>query len=316
LSTVLAVAAITAGILVLVRAADLFVAAAEGIAVHLRWSPAVIGAVVVGFGTSLPELFTSAAAALDGEPDLAIGNAAGSNVANLLLILGAAALVAPLRGGRRGPGRDVSVAIGGGLLLAWLASSGELGLIDGLVLVAALLATIAWQVLTGRSSTVEVAARGPLAPLGVRSVVGLVGVIVGSRLLVWGATTVATELGVPSIVVGSVLVAVGTSLPELATAIASARRGQAELLLGNLLGSNAFNALGVVGVAALIGAARGDVLAVDTPAFAVVAAGGTVTLVVGLWLWRLPRVGRVAGAALVAVYAATIPLLLAVSSSG
>jgi cation:H+ antiporter len=314
-NTALAIAAIAAGIVVLVWAADLFVAAAEGIAVHLRWSPAVIGAVVVGFGTSLPELFTSAAAALDGEPDLAIGNAAGSNVANLLLILGAAALIAPLRGGRRGPGRDVAVAIGAGLLLAWLASSGELGLLDGLVLVAALLATIVWQVVTGRSSAVEVPARGPLLPLGVRAVFGLVGVIVGARLLVWGATTVAVGFGVPTIVVGSVLVAVGTSLPELATAIASARRGQTELLIGNLIGSNAFNALGVVGVAALIGAARGDVLTVDTPALAVVAAGGATTLVVGLWLWRLPRVSRVAGTALVAVYAATIPLLLAVSSS-
>jgi cation:H+ antiporter len=312
---VVAVAGITAGLVVLMWAADLFVAAAEGIAVHLRWSPAVIGAVVVGFGTSLPELVTSAAAALDGEADLAIGNAAGSNVANLLLILGVAALIAPLRGGRRGPGRDVTVAIGAGLLLVGLASSGELGLLDGLVLLAVLLATIIWQVLTGRSSVVEVAARGPLAPLGIRVVVGLVGVIVGARLLVWGATTVAVGLGVPTIVIGSVLVAVGTSLPELATAIASARRGQTELLIGNLIGSNAFNALGVVGVAALIGAARGDVLTVDTPAFGVVAAGGAVTLVVGLWLWRLPRVGRAAGAALVAIYAATIPLLLAVSST-
>jgi cation:H+ antiporter len=313
LSVALAAGAIVLGLVLLVRAADAFVAAAEGIAVHLRWSPAVIGAVVVGFGTSLPELVTSAAAALDGAPDLAIGNAAGSNVANLLLILGVAALSSPLRGGRRGPARDVTIAIAAGALLAALSLSGELGLVDGLVLVGALAATIAWQIVSGRSGRVEVAARGPLAPLALRVLVGLVGVIVGARLLVWGAITVAVELGVPAIVIGSVLVAVGTSLPELATAVASARRGQTELLIGNLIGSNAFNALGVVGVAALIGAARDDMLVVDTPALAVVAAAGVVTLMVGVWLWRLPRVGRVAGAVLVAVYAGSIPLLLAVA---
>jgi cation:H+ antiporter len=110
-------------------------------------------------------------------------------------------------------------------------------------------------------------------------------------------------------------VAIGTSLPELATAVASARRGQTELLIGNLIGSNAFNALGVVGVASLIGVARDDRLVVDTPGLAVVVAGGVVTVLVGLWLWRRPVVPRFAGVALVAVYAATIPLLLAVSSS-
>jgi cation:H+ antiporter len=313
LSVALAAGAILLGLVVLVRAADVFVCAAEGTAVHLRWSPAVIGAVVVGFGTSLPELVTSAAAALDGSPDLAIGNAAGSNVANLLLILGLAAVTAPLRGAGRGPARDVGIAVGAGALLVVLSLRGELGLVDGLVLSGALAATLAWQVVSQRSQRVEVAAGGPVLPLAFRAVLGLVGVIVGARLLVWGATTVAVELGVPAIVIGSVLVAVGTSLPELATAVASARRGQTELLIGNLVGSNAFNALGVVGVAALIGAARDDVLVVDTPALAVVAAAGVVTMVVGVWLWRLPRVGRVAGAVLVAVYAGSIPLLLAVA---
>jgi cation:H+ antiporter len=313
LDVTLAAGAILLGLVVLVRAADVFVCAAEGTAVHLRWSPAVIGAVVVGFGTSLPELFTSAAAALDGSPDLAIGNAAGSNVANLLLILGLAAVTAPLRGAGRGPARDVGIAVGAGALLVVLSLGGELGLVDGLVLSGALATTLAWQVVSQRSQRIEVAAGGPVLPLALRAVLGLVGVIVGARLLVWGATTVAAELGVPAIVIGSVLVAVGTSLPELATAVASARRGQTELLIGNLVGSNAFNALGVVGVAALIGAARDDVLVVDTPALAVVAAAGVVTMVVGVWLWRLPRVGRVAGAVLVAVYAGSIPLLLAVA---
>lgn len=309
----LASGALVLGLMVLVAAADLFVHAAERIAHELRWSPAVIGAVVVGFGTSLPEMVTSAAASLAGEPDLAIGNAAGSNVANLLLILGIAALVAPLRAAGRGPGRDVAIAAGAGVLLIGVSLSGELGLIDGLVLAAALLATIVWQIVSGRAEEVEGHVRGPLVPLVLRGFAGLVGVIVGARLLVWGATEIATGLGVPTIVIGSVLVAVGTSLPELATAIASARRGQTELLIGNLIGSNAFNALGVVGIAALIGVARDDVLLIDTAALAVVVAAGVVTLAIGVWLWRLPRVGRIAGGLLVLLYIASVPLLLAVS---
>lgn len=123
----------------------------------------------------------------------------------------------------------------------------------------------------------------------------------------------ATEAGVPPIVIGSLLVAIGTSLPELATAIASARRGQTALLLGNLVGSNAFNALAVVGAATLIGAGRGTPLEADAAAFGVIAAAAVVTAVVGAWLWRRPRVGRIAGALLVAVYLAAVPLLIAVS---
>jgi cation:H+ antiporter len=308
-----AAGALLVGLILLTKAADTFVGAAEGVAVHLRWSPAVIGAVVVGFGTSLPELVTSAAAAFDGQAEIAIGNAAGSNVANLLLILGIAAMVAPIRGDGRGPGRDIVIAGTGGLLLIALALSGELGLLDGALLVIALLATVAWQVAAARSSRVELAATGRLAPLLGRVGLGLVGVVVGARLLVWGATVIATELGVPTIVIGSVLVAIGTSLPELATAVASARRGQTELLIGNLIGSNTFNALGVVGVAALIGVARDDVLIVDTPGLAVVVAAGVVTLTVGLALWRRQVVTRPAGIALLVLYVASIPLLLAVS---
>jgi cation:H+ antiporter len=309
----LAVGALVVGLVILTTSADTFVGAAEGMAVHLRWSPTVIGAVVVGFGTSLPELVTSAAAALDGQAEIAIGNAAGSNVANLLLILGIAAAVAPIRGSGPGPGRDIAIAVGGGLLLIVLSLSGALGLLDGLLLVTALIGTVAWQIVSGRPGSLEVAATGRRGPLLGRVVLGLVGVVVGARLLVFGATTIATELGVPPIVIGSVLVAIGTSLPELATAVASARRGQTELLIGNLIGSNAFNALGVVGVASLLGVVGDDVLVVDTPGLVVVVAAGVVTLVVGWWLWRRPRVSRIAGLALVVLYVALVPLLLAVS---
>jgi cation:H+ antiporter len=309
----IAVGVTAIGLVLLVRAADLFVGAAEGVAVHLRWSPTVIGAIVVGFGTSLPELVTSALAAWAGDTGIALGNAAGSNVANLLLVLGIAVLVVPVRIDGSALGRDLTIAGAAGLLLLGAAVGGQVGPAAGVLLLVALAATVSWQIRSARPARVEVAARGPLRPLVVRTAGGLLGVIVGAQLLVWGATEVATELGVPSILVGSVLVAVGTSLPELATAVASARRGQTALLLGNLFGSNAFNALGVVGVAALLSAARGEPLAVDTAALAVVAAAAVVTLTVGIVVHRAPRLGRPAGAVLVGVYALAVPLLAAIS---
>jgi cation:H+ antiporter len=311
-----AVLALVVGLVVLVRAADLFVVAAEGLAVRLRWSPTVIGAVVVGFGTSLPELTTSALAAAAGEPDLALGNAAGSNVANLLLVLGLAALVRPVVAPPRTEGRDTASAIAAGLLLLVVSVDGRLGWVEGVVLLVGLGLAIVWQVRAGVGERLEVPATlasGGRSTLVRRVGLGLVGVIAGAQALVWGASTIATELGVPSIVVGSVLVAIGTSLPELATAIASARRGQTELLLGNLLGSNAFNALGVVGAAALVGAATGTPLALDRAGFGVVVAAAVVTLVVGGAVWWTGRLGRVAAGVLVAVYAASIPWLVAIS---
>jgi cation:H+ antiporter len=312
-----AAAAVLVGLVVLVLAADAFVVGAEGLALRLRWPPVVIGAVVVGFGTSLPELTTSVLAALAGEPDLAIGNAAGSNVANLLLVLGVAALVRPLRAPVwRREGRDTLIAVAAGFLLLGVALDGIIGVGQGLLLVAALAGGVAWQVRAGAGQRLELAPAGTAAvrrTLGMRLAVGLVGVVAGAQALVWGASTLAVEMGVPSIVVGSVLVAVGTSLPELATAIASARRGQAELLLGNLLGSNAFNALGVVGAAAVAGALRGDTLEVASSATAVVAAAAVVTVVVGGVVWWRGSVGRVVGTLLVLSYALSVPLLLAIS---
>lgn len=304
------------GLVVLVVAADRFVAGAEAAALRLGWSAGVIGAVVVGFGTSLPELVTSVLAAWRGDADLAIGNAAGSNVANLLLILGIAAVVAPIAGRREtAPRRDGLIAGVAGVLLLGLAANGRIGVPESVLLVVVLAATLVWQV---RSAPAEAlpADSLPLRParrISVEVVLGLVGVLVGAQMLVTGAIDLAEAAGVPQIVVASVLVAVGTSLPELATAIASARRGQTELLLGNLLGSNGFNALAVVGIAGLVGAGRGQVLLVDPPALAVVAAAAVVTGGAALLLARRPTVTRAAGAALVALHLASVPALLAIS---
>lgn len=316
MSLPLAVLALVVGLVILVRAADTFVAGAESFALHRRWSPAVIGAVIVGFGTSLPELVTSVIAASGGQPDLALGNAAGSNVANLLLILGVAALVAPIAGRRdQAPRRDGLIAGIASLLLLAVAMRGGIGPVEGALLVLALLGAVVWQVRTARSGepATDVPLPVPERFVGLRILGGLIGVLVGAQLLVGGATVLAERAGLPEIVIGSVLVAVGTSLPELATAIASARRGQVEILLGNLLGSNAFNALMVVGTSALVGAARGDGFPVDGAGLAVVAAAAVVTGVAALVLSRRPVVTRPVGAVLVALHVASVPALIAIS---
>lgn len=312
----LAAVALVLGLVVLVLAADTFVAGAERLALRRRWSPAVIGAVVVGIGTSLPELITSVLAAGRGQADLALGNAAGSNVANLLLVLGVAALVTPLRSGvDDAPRRDGIVAALASLALLAVVADRQVSVLDGLLLAALLAAAVGWQV---RSATMveaatEVPLRAPERHLAVRVVGGLVGVLIGAQLLVSAATDLAERAGVPEIVVGSVLVAVGTSLPELATAIASARRGQVQLLLGNLLGSNVFNALAVVGAAALVAAARGDGFGLDRAGFAVVVAATLVTVTAAAVLARRPVVSRAAGAVLLVVHLASVPALLAIS---
>lgn len=322
MSLPVAVLALLAGLVLLVRSADTFVAGAEAIALRLGWSRAVIGAVVVGFGTSLPELVTSVLAAFRGQPDLALGNAAGSNVANLLLILGVAALVAPIVGTpHQAPRRDGLIAGLAAVALLVVALGGSIGTVEGVVLVTLLLGAVGWQIRGARTERpVGVATTSEELPLpvperfvGLRVVGGLLGVLVGAQLLVAGATDLAEQAGLPQIVIGSVLVAVGTSLPELATAIASARRGQVELLLGNLLGSNAFNALMVVGASAIVAGARGDGFPVDGPAFAVVVAATVVTGVAALVLSRRPVVSRPVGAALVALHLGSVPVLLLVS---
>jgi cation:H+ antiporter len=312
--TMLPAGAVLVGLVLLVLAADRFVVAAEVIALRRRWSPAVIGAVVVGFGTSLPELVTSVVAAWSREPALALGNAAGSNVANLTLVLGVAVLARPLLVARGRSSRDLVLASAAGLLTLALAVDGQVGAVDGIVLVGALALAVLWQVRAATGARLEV----PTPPPGHHrtawwAIAGLLGVLLGAQSLVWGASELAEQAGVPPIVVGSVLVAIGTSLPELATAIASARRGQSELLIGNLFGSNTFNILGVVGASAVVGAARGEALPVDTAALAVVAAAAVTTIGIGLLVALRDRIGRVAAVLVLVGYLASVPALLAIS---
>ncbi len=251
--------ALLAGIALLGKAADEFVEGAARLAVMLKISPIVVGAVIVGFGTSAPEMVVSGIAAGQGDDDLGIGNIIGSNLANLSLILGAAALIVPLTIDSRVLKKEMPLATGAAILFAVLVQNG-LSVRDGIVFFVLLVAALAFLLLGGDGdesivSEVEELAGGEHT-IGVeliRTLVGLVGTVLGAWLLVWGATTLAENLGLNEGFVGVTLVALGTSLPELVTAIAAARKKQTDLIIGNLLGSNLFNSLAVGAVVGFLG---------------------------------------------------------------
>ena len=243
------------GLYLLARTADVFVDNAAGAAAALRVSPVVIGAVVVGFGTSAPELLVSSLAAADGNLDLGVGNVVGSNVANLTLVLGAAALIVPILVTREVLAREAPLSLLAVLLFAFF-TTGGLERWEGFALLGAMVVAIGWLIVGGRIDAADLPAEVGSGAAGylLRTVAGLVGTVLGAQLLVWGATAIADRLGMTGGFIGFTLVAIGTSLPELVTAVVAARKGETELILGNLLGSNMFNSLTVGGVIAVIGA--------------------------------------------------------------
>ena len=250
-----------AGIALLWKAADQFVEGAARLAVMLKISPIVVGAVIVGFGTSAPEMVVSGIAATQGDDDLGIGNIIGSNLANLSLILGAAALVVPLTIDSRVLKKEMPLATGAAIVFAVLVQNG-LSVSDGIIFMVLLAAALLFLLLGGGDADESIAGEveeltrdGDHSVGGelIRTLVGLAGTVAGAWLLVWGATTLAEQLEINEGFVGVTLVAIGTSLPELVTAIAAARQKQTDLIVGNLLGSNLFNSLAVGSVVAFLG---------------------------------------------------------------
>src|SRR3954454_6951311 len=268
------------GLVVLTFAADHLVLASSRPAARLRISPVVIGVVVIGLGTSAPEFLVSGVAAARGDTGLAVGNIAGSNILNLTLVLGIAALAAPVVVTSQVIRREVPLAVGAVVLFSFLAWAG-LNPLTGAVLavagVAAMVVLLRWAG-QGRSkdvvaddavefaqanATVDLPVRPARLPTWfepVRAILGLAGVLAGAQLLVSNASAIATKLGVPQVIVGFTLVALGTSLPELVTTVQAQRRGESDLVVGNLFGSNLFNSLAggaVIGFAGGGGVARG-----------------------------------------------------------
>ena len=257
LSWFLSIAAIVVGFVILVWAADRFVLGAAAVARNFGVSALVIGLTIVGFGTSAPELLVSAVAASYGSAELCVGNAVGSNITNITLVLGAAALMAPMAVKGSVLRRELPVLVGCMLLATGLILDGNRGRIDGAILAVGLFAMMGWVVWLGmRSEDPDTHEEIPEAMNNRAAlfwvVVGLLLLLGASRLLVWGAVEAASMLGVPELVVGLGVVAVGTSLPELAASVMAARRGEHDLAVGNVVGSNMFNSLGVLALPGLI----------------------------------------------------------------
>ena len=245
------IAALVLGLALLVWSADRFIAGAAATARNLGMSPMLIGMTIVSIGTSAPEILVSAIAAIGGNPGLAVGNALGSNIANIGLVLGITALIAPLPINMKLMRKEIPLLLGITLLAGALMLDGQIDLTDSFILVAALVVSLLWlfrgdagAMADDEEEIPDMAQRKALFWL----VVGLAILIASSRMLVWGAVNIATTFGVSDVVIGLTIVAIGTSLPELAASVASALKRHHEIALGNVVGSNIFNLLAVLPV--------------------------------------------------------------------
>ncbi len=254
---ILSIVAIVVGLALLVWSADHFVDGASVIAKNLGVSTLIIGITIIGFGTSAPEILISLFSVFDNTPNLAIGNALGSNIANIGLILGATALVIPLTFTSKLVKREFPILLFATALMTWVLWDTELNLIDGILLLGFLTLALTYLVRFSKtdkndaiSSELEQEIPQDMSTNRalVWTLVGLLVLVGSSKLLVWGAVNIATELGVSELIIGLTIVALGTSLPELAAAIAGARKGEPELVMGNVIGSNLFNSLAVIGL--------------------------------------------------------------------
>lgn len=275
------VAGLIVGLALLAWSADVFVDNAARLARRCGLSPFVVGMFVIGFGTSLPEMMVSFLSALQGNPSIALGNAYGSNIANILLILGVTAVLRPLAVADDARRRDIPLLFSITLLAGALIANGAVSRGDALLMLAFFAAICARKAFDGKAKAADDDAPAPeparpLWRLLLGVAVGLAAVVGSSRLLVVSAVGLARALGVPDLIVGLTVVAIGTSLPELASSIAAISRREHDLALGNIVGSNFFNTLAVVGIAGAVrpidgeegAAVIGAVLRRDWPAMA------------------------------------------------
>lgn len=299
------IAMMLVGLVLLLGGGEGLVRGGVALATRARLPMAVVGAVVLGFGTSMPELLTSISAALSGAPGIAIGNVLGSNIANILLILGVAAVIAPVRADIAAAEDQVWLAFATVLGLGVILVGAMVGRVEGVLLLLALGVHL-WRALardTGAEAVPSISGMGA-GRIALFLGGGLAALIGGAWLLVEGATGIARLLGVSETVIGLTVVAVGTSLPELATSLTAARRGEAELALGNVLGSNVFNILAILGLTATL--VPIDVPPGLSPVDLTLFAGAAALL---LLLLFIGRIGRAAGAGMLLAYAAYIAWL-------
>ena len=252
------------GLAVLTAGAELLVRSASALALAVRISPLVIGLTVVAYGTSTPELVVSVQSSLRGQPDIALGNVVGSNIFNVLFILGVSAMIIPLRVSQQLIRFDVPLMIGLSILMAVFSLDGRIGRWDGVLLSAGLVTYTVWAIVKSRKEQAEVQAEyaaefgapkltsaGRIALNIVLVAVGLVLLVFGSRWFTDSAITLARQFGIAELVIGLTIVAAGTSLPEVATSVVAAFRGERDIAVGNVVGSNIFNIMGVLGLSSL-----------------------------------------------------------------
>ncbi|MBU4526711.1 MAG: calcium/sodium antiporter [Desulfomicrobium sp.] len=307
----LAFIAVVFGLALLVWSADRFVEGSASVARHFGMPPLLIGMVIVGFGTSAPEMVVSALAALQGTPGIALGNAYGSNITNIALILGITALISPIAVHSSVLRRELPILTVVTILAAWQLKDGEISQFDAVVLLAVFVGLMAWTIWQGLQNKedalgIEMERELDAHVIPIRRSVfwlatGLMMLIVSSRILVWGAVEIAHGFGVSDLIIGLTVVAVGTSLPELASSVIAARKGEHDIALGNILGSNLFNTLAVVGIAGAI-----SPLAVGPEVFnrdiMVMTALTLLLFVIGYGFRGPGRVNRVEGVLLLACY--------------
>lgn len=294
-----------AGLMGLFLGGEALVRGSVGIARRMAIPPLLIGLTVVGFGTSTPELLVSVEAAWRGVPDIALGNIVGSNIANMLLIVGLSALVWPIRVMGATLRRDTAVMMAAVLALVPVFAMGEVGRPSGTLLVAGLVAYLVWAYRQPGVAVIDeegVPAPSSLPISALWVVVGLVALMLGARFLVDGAVSIARGYGISEAFIGLTIIAVGTSLPEMATSLIAAFRRQSEIAIGNIVGSNIFNVLGILGVTALVAPipVAQRFLTFDLPVMI------AVSLILTALLLTHPVIGRGIGVAMLAGYVAYV----------
>lgn len=306
----IAILQIVSGFLMLLGGGELLVRGAVGISKKLGLSPLLIGLTVVAFATSSPELIVSITSALQGAQDLSVGNIVGSNIANILLILGASALITPIFVKGKEVRRDCWVMIGASVALTIVSQFGIIPRIVGGLFILAIVVYVFLSYRAEKCDSSEEAeaeaveelndAPNSLALSLVFLGVGLAGLIIGSNFLIKGATTIAEAWGVSQAVIGLTIVAIGTSLPELAASVISAAKGHSEMAIGNVVGSNIFNILLILGATSIIKPIHVNMHMAHFDMFIMIA----VSLLTALLLVRRERLTRFAGVLFIAAYIA------------
>lgn len=305
---------IVAGLGLLVLAGDALVKGAVALSLRLGIPALIVGLTVVAFGTSAPEMMVSVAAVLNGTPDIALGNVIGSNTANILLVLGLPALISAIRTDEHDTRESYVIMLGAAVLFILLCFMGPIGVPHALVLLVALGLILTRQIreaLAHRAdrdlSDLEPADPHMAVPKIVAFILaGLVGLPFGADFLVQGASSIARDFGISDAVIGLTLVAVGTSLPELATSVTAALKGRADVALGNVIGSNIFNLLGIIGVAGLFGQLPVPPAMLRLDLWVML---GVTVLIAPFIFYRWPFT-RMIGVGFVAIYAAYVAVLM------